>query len=347
MLKVAFDYSDSGGHSKRGVGAYAEGLIESLKKVKDLKLDVFDVKGKDLSKYDLVHYPFFHPYFITLPLIKKTKIVVTIHDLIPLLFPKYYPPGIKGKIRFCLQKLLLKQVSKVITVSETSKKDIVKILGIPESKIYVVYNGINEKVYSVNDQNKLRLIKEKYNLPDKFIFYVGDVNYNKNLFNLATACKEANISLVIAGKKAGEDKIEGGNIELKPFAEFLDQFGKDPLIKRIGYIPYEDLGTIYSIASLYCQPSLAEGFSLALLESFNCGCPVVASNIPVHREIAGNAALFAETNAKDLEEKIKKVLEDSNLRNDLIKKGLERVKKFSWEKAAKETFEIYKKVANQ
>lgn len=347
MLKVAFDYSYGGGHSKRGVGAYAEELIGSLKEIKDLKLDVFDVKGKDLSNYDLVHYPFFHPYFITLPLIKKTKVVVTIHDIIPLLFPKYYPPGIKGKIRFYLQKLLLNQVDKVITVSETSRKDIVKILGIPESKISIVYNGINEKIHPVNDLGKLKLIKRKYNLPDKFVFYVGDVNYNKNLFNLATACKEANIFLVIAGKKAKEDKVEGGNIELRPFAEFLNQFGKDPLIKRIGYVPYEDLGGIYNLASIYCQPSLYEGFSLAVLEAFSCSCPVVASDIPTHREIAQDAALFAKTDEKDLEEKIKRPLKDNNLRNDLIKKGFERVKNFSWEKAAKETFEVYKEVVKK
>ncbi len=84
MLKVAFDYSYSGGHSKRGVGAYAEELTQALKEIEGLELDVFDFKDKDLSKYDLIHYPFFHPYFLTLPLIKKNKIVVTIHDIISL-----------------------------------------------------------------------------------------------------------------------------------------------------------------------------------------------------------------------------------------------------------------------
>lgn len=346
MIKVAFNYSESGGHAKRGVGSYAEGLIEELKKIKELDLDVSELQNKDLSKYDLIHYPFFHPYFLSFPLIKKNKTIVTIHDVTPLLFSKNYPAGIKGKIIFFIQKILLNQIDGFITVSESAKKDIVRKLGISEGKVKVIYNGINKEIHQIKNAEIIKTVKEKYQLPEKFVLYVGDVNYNKNLLSLANACVENNLSLVIVGKSAARDEVED-NTELKPFKEFLKQFKDNPLIKRIGYVPDEELSTIYSTATLYCQPSFYEGFSLPILEAFSCGCPVVASDISTHREIVGDAALFAEPNSKDLGEKISKLFKEQNLREELIAKGFERVKDFSWKKAAEETFEFYNKIIKQ
>ncbi|MEJ2441589.1 MAG: hypothetical protein P8Y06_01560 [Patescibacteria group bacterium] len=117
MIKVAIDSGPlTGGHAIRGVGAYTASLVKYLRKEKELKLEVVDFKQTDLSKYNLVHYPYFNPFFLTLPFLKKTPAVVTIHDLIPLIYPKEYPPGLKGKLRYLIQKvsLSLEQVIKRI-----------------------------------------------------------------------------------------------------------------------------------------------------------------------------------------------------------------------------------------
>jgi len=131
MIKVAIDKGPlSSGHAVRGVGAYTRELIKALhektKKRKNLKIDAVDFEKADLTKYDIVHYPYFHPFFLTLPFNKPAKTVVTIHDLIPLIYPKHYPPGIRGMFKFKLQKYLIKRVDGIITPSETSKKDIVR-----------------------------------------------------------------------------------------------------------------------------------------------------------------------------------------------------------------------------
>ena len=130
-MKVAIDSGPTkSGDAVRGVGAYTKELIRALdnesKKVKNIEISAADFGAADLTKYDLVHYPFFNPFFITLPTKKPTKVVVTIHDLIPLVYPKQYAPGIRGKLRFTVQKYLVNKLDGVITVSETSKKDIVR-----------------------------------------------------------------------------------------------------------------------------------------------------------------------------------------------------------------------------
>lgn len=111
--------------------------------VEGLEVDTVDFKLTDLSKYDIAHYPSFNPFFVKLPLTKKTKTVVTIHDLIYLIYPKHYPPGMKGSARFILNKFLIKNADAIITISETSKKDIVRFLGIDPKKIFVVYLAPN------------------------------------------------------------------------------------------------------------------------------------------------------------------------------------------------------------
>ena len=142
MKKVAIDSGPlKGGHSIRGVGAYTRELSHELVKLnaKDIVIESVDFEKASLEKYNLVHYPFFHPFFITLPTGLTSKIVVTIHDLIPLIYPKQYPPGLKGKLKLKSQKQRLKTVEGIITPSETSKKDIVRLMGVNQEKIKVIY----------------------------------------------------------------------------------------------------------------------------------------------------------------------------------------------------------------
>jgi glycosyltransferase involved in cell wall biosynthesis len=346
-IKVAIDKGPlKGGDTFRGIGFHTRHLIEEFKSIKELNYELVDAKNINPSGYDLVHYQKFNPFFLSMPFDKKIKSIITIHDLIPLVYPKQYPGGIKGKIIFQIQKMLVKQMDAIITISETSKKDICRFLGIAPEKVKVIYLSADKNFKRLEKSNWEGEIRKKYSLPEKFVLYVGDVNYNKNISTLAEAVKIAKIPLVIVGKQATEVNFDRKHVENRPFARFLDKYGKDKDIKRLGFVNDEDLIKIYNLATIYCQPSFYEGFGLPILEAMACGTPVIAAKNNCHVEIGADAILLADPkSSEDMAKKIKYLLENENERQELIKKGLSRVKEFSWEKMAKETFKVYKNVA--
>lgn len=218
-------------------------------------------------------------------------------------------------------------------------------MKIPEEKVFVVYLAAEDfyKPLKIDDWSKE--IREKYHLPQRFVLNLGDVNYNKNLLNLAKACKKVVIPLVVVGKQAVQEDVPS-HTENIPFKNFLKIYGRDKDIVRVGYVLDCDLVKIFNLASLYCQPSFYEGFGLGILKAFACGTCVVASKIQAHVEIAEDAALFADPfSVQDLTKKIKMVLDNDSLRQVLVKKGLAEVKRFSWDKTALDTMQVYKKVA--
>ncbi len=379
-IKVAIDTGPlTSGHAVRGIGVNTKLLIEYLSKiskawppsvVKEVEVDAVDFKSVDLSKYDIAHYQSFNPFFVNLPFFKKTKTVITIHDLIPLIYPKHYPPGLKGKIKFNLNKFLVRRADAIITISETSKKDIVRFLGVRPEKVHVIYlapKPIYKKILAsgagkkITNGRLLREVSKKYGLPEKFVLYVGDVNYNKNIPTLIKACKIAEIPLVIVGKQAMDIETQGMGIndikgikdwvrfvlnkphpELAHFKQILKAFDISNNIKRLGFVPDEDLVTIYNLAAVYCQPSFYEGFGIPVVEAMACGTPVVASRTQALVEVVGDGALFVDP--KDPEgfaNKFKRIIEDEKLRNKYIHNGKEVVKKYSWQNTAKGTMAVY------
>lgn len=368
-MKVAIDSGPlSGGHSIRGVGAYTRELLSRLSdiKPKNLKIDYFDFsENKDKitsGEYDIVHFTFFNPYFINLPLVKKSKIVVTIHDLIPLIYPKHYSPGIKGSIRLAVNRFLVREyVDRIITVSETSKKDICRFFDVEPEKVVVIYEAPRNIFRKLAKGKWEGEIKHKYNLPDKFILYVGDVNYNKNIPTLLSAGKKSGVNLVLVGKQALDIEDRGIDLrslkgpmdyirflfgkphpELAHYQSLLKEFQDNDKIIRLGFVKDNDLVKIYNLATVYCQPSFYEGFGLPVVEAFASGCPVVAAKNQALVEIGEVAALFAEPrDSNDFARKIKSVYNDSVLQSQLVNSGLEVVKHFSWEKTARETIETY------
>ncbi len=336
-MKIAIDVSPlTSGHKVRGVGFYTKNLIEALGN----KVKAVDFQTEDLTKYDIIHYSYFDLFFHTLPIRKPAKTVVTIHDVIPLVYPIHYPPGIRGKLNFYLQRLSLQSVSEIITDTETSKKDICRFLSVQPDKVHVVYLAPRE-IFKKVEVKKQVFVKEKYNLPDRFVLYVGDVNYNKNIPTLLSACKLAKMPLVICGKQAKE--IDGRNLN-HPELTHLKNVDFDKVL-RLGFVPDEDLVAICNLATLYCQPSFYEGFGLPVLEAFASGTPVVAAKTQALVEVAGGSALFADPkSSKDMADKITKIENDKSLRKSLISAGYERIKAFSWEKTARQTLDVYKKV---
>ena len=184
--------------------------------------------------------------------------------------------------------------------------------------------------------------RKKYGLPNKFVLYVGDVNYNKNILGLAEACNIANIPLVIVGKQATDVRVDLKHKENESFSEFLTKYGEDKNIYRLGFVPDSDLVKIFKLASVYCQPSFYEGFGLPVLEAMASGVPVVASKTQALVEIGDDAAIYV--NPKDPKDIAKGITEAVGNPTALKVLGAKRVKLFSWEKAAKETYDYYREL---
>jgi glycosyltransferase involved in cell wall biosynthesis len=367
-MKVAIDSAPlESGHKVRGIGVHTYELIKALRKLKEdnLRIDLVDFAKANLSEYDLVHYQYFSPFSSSLPTNMPAKSVVTIHDLIQLVYPSKYKAGLRGKINFSKQKTWARKVDAVITISETSKKDIVRFLGVCPSKIHVVYLAPRKAFRKTKPDIALqRKIAKKYDLPSKFVLYVGDINYNKNIPGLIKACKLAKLPLVISGKSALNLGTEKPNItlplgprdwlrgllgrphpELAHYKRLFDEFQDNSNVIRLGFVPSKDLAVVCQLASVYCQPSFYEGFGLPVLEAFASGAPCVIAKTNALVEVADGAALIADPRSpKDMAKKITRVLKGKKTKKLLVEKGLERASQFSWKKTARETLEVYEKL---
>src|SRR3989344_4912294 len=304
-MKVAIDTSPLiSGHESRGIGAYTKNLVEEFKKGKWDFDFVFFENGNYPSDVDLVHYPYFDLYFNTLPLKAYKPRIVTIHDVIPLVFPEHYPAGIKGRINFFFQKKTLKNVDTVICDSETSKEDIVNKLSVPKAKIHVIYLAPSDKFRPIDNPSLLSVVAKKYKLPKKFALYVGDVNWHKNIENMLKAVKIANVDLVMVGKALDEDNLsQTGEIN-----NLIKKLNLKNNIVKTGFVEESELAAIYNLAKVTLLPSFYEGFGLPIVESMACGIPVVASNVASISEIAKGNLLFCDpADPKDIAGRIKEI----------------------------------------
>ena len=337
------------------MGIYTQQLVKSLQSLNISNFSCQLIEDKTMVKdSDLIHYPFFDLFFLTLPLKKPKPTVVTIHDVIPLIFPEHYPAGIRGSLKFQTQKFSLKGVKAVITDSENSRKDIFKYLNYPKNKIYVVPLAPGKEFRPITNHQSLTTIKHKYQLPETFVLYVGDVNYNKNIIGFIKAFKKLNTSdgdrpslrghdssevrLVLIGKAFTDENLK----ETKEIIQLINSLKLSKKVIRLGWVPNKDLVALYNLASVYCQPSFYEGFGLPVLEAMACGCPVVAAKTSSLPEICGSAAIMVDPyNLDDMIKGLKKALVKQE---ELRDKGFQQVKKFSWGKTAQKTYEIYQKV---
>ncbi len=313
------------GHATRGVGFYTKRLLTSLKsQASSHNIEIIE----DNLSADLVHYPFFDLFIHSLPLFKK-KTIVTVHDVIPLEFPEHYPIGVKGRINLKLQKLALNGVESVITDSQASKKSIINYLNYPKAKIQVVYLAADEKFKPITDNKLLNIVKDKFHLPDKYVLYVGDINWNKNIPGLVRACKLAHLPLVIVGKNAANiESLDLNHSELRHLR------GVDWIsVQRLGFVSDDDLVAVYNLASVYCQPSFAEGFGLGVLEALACETPVACSSAHSLPEVGGEAVTYFDPH--NISQMSQAIL------NAKQAEGILQVQKFSWEKTAQETIMIY------
>jgi glycosyltransferase involved in cell wall biosynthesis len=270
---------------------------------------------------------FLTPYFKA-PIFSSSYTVLIINDIMPLLFPE--ESGLFRRLYFRLMLgIAARRATKIMTISENSRDDIVRIFKVPVDKIKVVHLGIEESFRS--SETRIEEIRRKYALPRKFILYVGNLKPHKNVKGLIEAYEK------LPAKMKEEYKLILGAPKSDKYCPGIEKTIRERrLIHDIlftGFIEERDLPAVYQMSSLFAFPSLYEGFGFPPLEAMACGCPVVSSNTSSMPEILGEAALFFNPN--DIEEMslvIRQMLEDEKLRNNFRQKGLERAKLFTPEK---------------
>ena len=349
-MKVLLDTSPlSDANATRRIGTYTRFLLARL--LNSQKIEIFQsgtMSEEELKKFqaDVFHYPYFDFFHSTLPLKLITKTVVTIHDVIPLIFPKHYRPGKIGKVNFIRQKLALKAVNKIITDSQSSKNDIVKHLGVPEDKITVIYLAANPKLQPLTKE-VWQKYQRKLHLPKNYLLYVGDINYNKNLPQLIKTLKflPRDIKLVCVGNNFHPQDIPEWQVIENQIA-LSDVSSRIKFIEDIVSDDPEELAAIYQGALAYIQPSLYEGFGLPILEAMQCQTPVICGKNSSLIEITGGKSLLVdEEKAEDFAQAVKQVMSwKKKDRQAFLATASAWAKKFSWEKTAKETIQVYQEL---
>jgi len=305
------------------------------------------------EKIDLMHFPHFN-----VPILTPGKFVVTIHDLILTHFPTRRATTLNPMVyRFktwayrLVIRSAIKRSKKIITVSEFTKKDIIEQFKIKAEKIVVTYEGVANLAKGrdslfVAKLNNEEILKQ-YHIPNNFLLYVGNAYPHKNLEMLLKVFvklleRKPDLRLVLVGK---EDYFYD---HIHDNARALNLWQKGNVNSPVifpGYVSDAQLEILYQEARAYVFPSLYEGFGLPPLEAMARSCPVVSSDRSSLPEILGTAAMYFNPEDKnDMVEKIWRLLNDNELRNFLIVKGLEQIKKYSWWECANQTLMVYREI---
>ncbi len=284
---------------------------------------------------DVLHSPDFIP-----PRYTRCPTVITVHDLAFLKYPRFLT---RTSARYYGQvDLAARQANHIIAVSESTKRDTVQLLGVPEDKITIIYEAAHPLFAPINDPTQLAQVRERHHLPENFVLFVGTIEPRKNLPTLLRAFRrlrdhyKSDAVLAIAGNRGWlYEQVDQVVAELK----------LEEAVRFLGGVPNEELVYLYNAAKLFVLPSFYEGFGLPPLEAMACGTPVVVSNISSLPEVVGDAGILI--NPEDVEAltvAMWRVLSDDQLRNEMREKGLKRAATFSWKRAAQETLQVYRQV---
>lgn len=369
-MKIAIDARGANWYNGTGIGTYTNKILQYL--IKSDKENEYTLywSGNNYKRYELnntsiimtskKHHSFFEKYYFPNNLIYNNidlfhvpqnglgmsldiscKKVITIHDLIPFVMPETVG---KGYLKRFIQDVpkLIDSADGIITVSEWSKKDILKYVPIDENKIFVTPLSASEKYRPLNKKKCLSILESKYNIKKPFILYIGGFSPRKNV-----------ISLISAFSKIQNDLLEEHNLVIvganKDDAEKLYDFsgtlGLSSKIIFTGFAPENMLPILYNGCEVFVYPSYYEGFGLPPLEAMCCGTPVISSDLSSIPEVVKDAGILIDPYSLDsLMKSLVKVLNDNELKKLLREKGLKRASSFSWSKTANETLAAYKTI---
>lgn len=280
------------------------------------------------------------------PRFSPVPTVVSVMDLSYLRFPELFNKSDLYQLK-SWTAYSVKKAAKVLTISNSSKDDIIKEYKVSPDKVVTVYPGIKQgvtlepKIYGMNQ------LQAKYKVSENYILFVGTLQPRKNITRLIEAFSKIkkhdtgikDVDLVVIGKKGWL------------YEEILDapkKYGVEDEVKFLEGVTDEELEVFYKHAQCYVLPSLYEGFGLPVLEAMKHGCPVITSNVSSMPEAGGDAALYVDPeDVDDIAQKIVKLVRDKALQNEMVEKGKKQVTKFSWDKAARETLDVLQDVAKK
>lgn len=280
---------------------------------------------------------FIVPNFLFLNLSKHCRKILIVHDLSFEIYPEFFT--FKKRLWHDLigPKQLCEQADTVVAISENTKNDIIKIFEINPEKIKVIYPGVAEKFFEPITDEQKNYVKEKYNLPGKYIFYLGNLEPRKNVETLLKAfekLQDKNIHLVLAGSKAWKYK----NINTL----YNNSTAKNR-INFLGYVSAEDKPALYSLAQAFIYPSIYEGFGLPPLEAAACGTPVISSfNSSIVEAVGDSGLLIDPNNYNELAQVIDSLLADQKLKATLSQKGRRNAENFKWDKTSTQILNLFK-----
>jgi glycosyltransferase involved in cell wall biosynthesis len=286
------------------------------------------------ERVDLVH----EPHYVLPPAI-RCRSVVTIHDCIHLMFPQYLPNRMASLYARAAMWSATRQASRILTVSEASRHDILRFFDVPPDKVQVVYNAIDERFLTPPDAATMDQVRQRFQLDRPFVLYVGNIKPHKNVqrlieaFGRARAETAADLGLVIIGDEVSK---------YPSLRQMVRRHRLDKHVRFLGFQPAPMLASFYRLARAFVFPSLYEGFGLPPLEAMACGTPVVTSNVSSMPEIAGGAALLVDPSSVDeIADGIRRAVTDEALRGDLIARGLARARQFSWADSVAKIHGVY------
>jgi glycosyltransferase involved in cell wall biosynthesis len=353
-----------------GIGSYIKNLLEALSRRPEslayrfrvfakaadrdalpALLPHFDVVAEEASGYSLAELTsfawrlwrhrldLFHATHYVLPPLPRGRAVVTIHDIIHLLYPQFLPNRAAHIYARVMIRRALKRASRIITVSHNSKRDLVDYFDVDSQRIEVIYNGVSSRFRPDISREERRRVAARHDIPSPYMLFLGGERPHKNARNLVRAFAEARrrVALPHALVLAGAPPRNRGRVEA-----LISALDLESVVRRTGLVEDEDLPGLFAGSDVFLYPTLYEGFGLPVVEAMACGVPVLTSSTSALQEVAGGHALLVDPmDIEAIATGIVTLATDPTKRAELAKLGLARAADFSWDKAAEATLGVY------